>query len=384
MNTSKNQPWNSDELCNVAGALSWQAKRQPAAPAIHYPKVSVLKKVRYTSASYQELDELSDCYARGLKAYGINPGTRTALMLPAGLEFFAVFFALFKAGAVPVLIDPGIGTKPLKQCLAEAAPTAFIGVTKAQFARKILGWAKESCEQIITAGPSLGLGGIDLKKLKVLGNESTGQQLHASKPDDTAAILFTSGSTGIPKGVVYRHRHFVAQVDLLQKAFNIQPGEVNLATFPPFALFDPALGMTTVVPYMDPTQPAKANPKRLVEVIDKFEVTNIFGSPALLDTLSRYTEQRAIRLESVIRVISAGAAVPIPLVRRLQKSLYQDAEIHTPYGATECLPVSSISGRELDSKIEELSESGDGICVGRPVEPNQVKVIAQPGQSHRD
>lgn len=375
MDMPVDKTWNTDEFINVASALSWQAERQPGAIAIHYPTSSAFKKSHYESCTYRELNELSDCYARGLHAYGITPGTRTALMLTPGLNFFAMFFALFKAGAVPVLIDPGIGMKPLKQCLAEAQPKAFIGVTKAHFARKILGWAKQSCELLVTAGPTFGLGGINLKKLKAMGENSNSESLHKTKPDDIAAILFTSGSTGIPKGVVYRHRHFNAQVSMLKKAFNIEPGEVSLPTFPPFALFDPALGMTTIVPEMDPTRPAEADPEKLVEVINRFKVTNVFGSPALLDTLSRYCVDNKIRLESVTRVISAGAAVPVRTVRRMQDSLYQDAEIHTPYGATECLPVSSICASELDDRMVDRIESGDGVCVGLPVEPNRVRII---------
>jgi len=366
---------NRDEFSNVATALSWQARRQPNVTAIHYPQSAVFRKPVYKSCTYQELDELSDCYARGLTAYGIDAGTRTALMLTPGLDFFAMFFALFKAGAIPVLIDPGIGMKPLKQCLSEAAPKAFIGVTKAHFARKVMGWAKESCELLVTAGPKLGLGGINLKKLKEMGDLSHGEVMHAAKPDDVAAILFTSGSTGIPKGVVYRHRHFNAQVDMLRTAFGIEPGEVSLPTFPPFALFDPALGMTTVVPDMDPTRPAEADPEKLIKAIDRFGVTNIFGSPALLDTLSRYCVEHGVRLESVTRVISAGAAVPVGTIRRMQKSVYRDAEIHTPYGATECLPVSSISASQMDDKLIDRIESGDGVCVGRPIEPNKVRII---------
>ncbi len=367
--------WNTDESTNVASALSWQARRQPAATAIHYPKSSAFGKERYLSCTYRELDELSDCYARGLQQYGIGKGTRTALMLTPGLDFFAMFFALFKAGAVPVLIDPGIGMKPLKQCLAEASPKAFIGVTKAHFARKILGWAKGSCELLITAGPKIGLGGITLKKLRELGEKSHDEVLAEVKPNDMAAILYTSGSTGVPKGVVYRHRHFNAQVRMLKSAFDIQPGEVSLPTFPPFALFDPALGMTTVVPIMDPTRPADADPEKLIAAIKQFKVTNLFGSPALLNTLSNYCVDNRIRIESVTRVISAGAAVPIRTIRRMQQSLYQDSQIHTPYGATECLPVSSISATELDDKMVDRIESGDGVCVGRPIEPNEVKII---------
>jgi len=375
MDMPVDRSWNTDEFNNVAAALSRQAEQQPNATAIHYPAGGAFKRGKYASCSYLELNELSDCYARGLLEYGIEADTRTALMVTPGLDFFALFFAMFKAGVVPVLIDPGIGMKPLKQCLAEASPKAFIGVTKAQFARKFLGWAKESCEQVITAGPTFGLGGINLRELRKLGNRSSGEMLHEPDPQDMAAILFTSGSTGLPKGVVYRHRHFSAQVEMLKTAFGIQAGEVSLPTFPPFALFDPALGMTTVVPQMDPTKPAKANPELLVQAINEFKVTNIFGSPALLDTLSRYVVENGKRLESVTRVISAGAAVPIRTIRRMEKALYQDAEIHTPYGATECLPVSSISARQITQKIQDMSESGEGVCVGRPIEPNQVRII---------
>ncbi|MGH8034630.1 MAG: fatty acid CoA ligase family protein, partial [Lysobacterales bacterium] len=298
------------------------------------------------------------------------------LMLQPGREFFAVFFALFKAGAVPVLVDPGMGLPALKQCLADAAPQAFIGTFKAQLARKKFGWGGNSCTLFVTDGPTLGLGGITLRQLRELGGHTPGEVLHPAKPEDMAAILFTSGSTGNPKGVVYRHRHFAAQVELLQQAFDIEPGEVSLPTFPPFALFDPALGMTTVVPRMDPTRPADADPQLLIDAIDRYQVTNIFASPALLDALSRYTTQQGKRLWSVKRVISAGAAVPLRTVRRMESALANDALSHAAYGATECLPVSSASNRQLDKKVEARTESGEGICVGQPIAPNQVRIIA--------
>jgi acyl-CoA synthetase (AMP-forming)/AMP-acid ligase II len=140
-------------------------------------------------------------------------------------------------------------------------------------------------------------------------------------------------------------------------------------------LFNPALGMTTVVPKMDPAQPAKADPAQLLAVINRFQVTNIFASPALLDSLSTHIEQSGERLWSVKRIITAGAAVPLRVVRRTEKVLASDARIHTPYGATECLPVSTVSNKELDSRVESLTESGEGILVGKPVAPNEVRVI---------
>lgn len=363
----------STDTCNIAAALIAQADSQGGNAAIHFPGGKRGGNIQYQSVSYSELNELSDDYARGLIEYGIGRGVRTALMLTPGLDFIAMFFALFKAGAVPVLIDPGIGIKPLKTCLIEAWPEAFIGVTKAQIARKLFGWAPKV--KLITSGPKLGWGGLNTKQLRKLGQKSSGPVLAETHPDEMAALLFTSGSTGMPKGVVYRHRHFMAQVEMLQSAFAIQPGEVDLPTFPPFALFDPAMGMTTVVPYMDPTRPAKADPKLLLQSINRFGVSNIFGSPALLNVLGRYCEAQNIKMPGVRRIISAGAAVPVATIRRLQKALPEDSDIFTPYGATECLPVSSVAGSELSDEIEQRTGRGEGTCVGRPVAPNQVKII---------
>lgn len=364
---------NKTESCNIASALVHQAAKQGDNIAIHYPVGKRNGQITYRSATYSALNELSDNYAHGLLDYGIVRGTRTALMLTPGLDFFAMFFALFKAGAVPVLIDPGIGIKPLKTCLAEARPKAFIGVTKAQIARKLLGWAPGV--KLVTSGPKLGWGGISTRQLRKLGQNAPGPQLAATRPDEIAALLFTSGSTGIPKGVVYRHRHFLAQVEMLKNAFDIRPGEVDMPTFPPFALFDPAMGMTTVVPLMDPTRPAKANPQLLAQTIERFSVTNVFGSPALLNVLGRYTESGNRQLPSIKRIISAGAAMPVATIRRLQKALTPGAEIYTPYGATECLPVASVSGTELNEEVEHRTASGEGTCIGHPVAPNKVKII---------
>ncbi len=375
MDTTVNDVWNSAQICNVAAALSSQASLQPGVTAIHYPSGHLLSRKKYSNCTYAELDNLCNSYARGLETYGIGPGVRTALMLPPGLDFLAVFYALFKCGAIPVLIDPAIGKERLKQCIEEAAPQAFIGSARAQLARRLYGWVGDSCKLLVTAGRWATFGGVTLKQIQHMGGLTSEQIMHRPEPSDMAAILFTSGSTGAPKGVVYRHRHFVAQVELLSSVFNISAGEISMQTFPPFALFDTALGMTTVIPDMDPSRPAKADPERLIAAIEKFEVNSLFCSPALLDLLGRYCEVKGKRLKSINRVMSAGAAVPIQIIRRLEKAVYDDAVIHTPYGATECLPVSNVTNRELNESVQDQMESGEGICVGKPVEANSVLII---------
>src|SRR5690606_24739563 len=197
-----------------------------------------------------------------------------------------------------------------------------------------------------------------------------GPQLADTRPDDVAAILFTSGSTGVPKGVVYRHRHFVAQVEMLRTAFGSEAGGVDLPTFPPFALFDPALGLTSIIPDMDPTRPAAADPRRLLAAIERFGVTQLFGSPALMGVLAAH----GAPLPTVRRATSAGAPVPPGVVARMLDLLPGDARFWTPYGATECLPVAVIEGRELLT-LRERTEQGAGTCVGRPVPPNEVRII---------
>ena len=358
---------------NIAHALTRQAEAQPETTALILPRKRTSQGWSDRRWSYAELNELTDRLAAGLQARGIEKGTRVAFMVPPSLEFFALFFALFKAGAVPVLIDPGIGLKPLKTCLAEAEPEVFIGVTRAQIARIVLGWARGSIRQTITVGPRpfwRGLRYADLLSARV----DTFQPPEVGG-DDEAAILFTSGSTGIPKGVVYRHRMFAAQVELMRETFDMQPGEVDLPTFPPFALFDPALGMTTVIPIMDFTKPAKADPDMLVSLIEQYGVTNLFGSPALMNTLSRHLEANRLRIPGVKRALSAGAPVPPSVIERMHGALDPWSDIHTPYGATEALPVATVSGRELVGELSDGNRSGKGICVGRPLAANEVRII---------
>jgi len=331
----------------------------------------------YRQLTFSQLNLECDRAARALQALGIRRGMRTVLMVPPSVEFFSVTFALFKIGAVPVLVDPGMGLGSLKTCLKEAKPEAFIGVAKAHLARTIFGWAKGELKLLITVGGASFLGG---KSLNVtMAEEATERSVEPFpvaevEGEETAAILFTSGSTGVPKGAVYRHEVFAQQVVLLREAFGIEAGEVDLATFPLFALFGPALGMTTIVPEMNASKPAEADPAKLVAAIQDYGATNMFGSPALVDKLSRYGEAHQIKLPSLRRVLSAGAPVRADVLARMRSLLSAGAQVHTPYGATEALPVCSIGSDELLQTSED-SAQGKGICVGRPVEGNLVRVI---------
>ena len=241
--------------------------------------------------TYGQLDARSDAIAAGLARHGIGRGTRAVVMVRPTPEFFLVMFALFKAGAVPVLVDPGIDRRALGQCLDEAQPEAVIGVPLAMLAKALLGWAPGARVRI-TTGARAWLADATLAAVERAGTGAavagdaaaaalgTVSAAAATQPDDVAAILFTSGSAGVPKGVVYRHRHFIAQMDMLREAFGIAPGGVDLPTFPPFALFDPALGLTSIIPDMDPTRPEQADPRKHERALERIGVDQLFGSTA--------------------------------------------------------------------------------------------------------
>ena len=186
---------------------------------------------------------------------------------------------------------------------------------------------------------------------------------------DLAAILFTSGSTGSPKGVCYEHGMFEAQVRLIRETYAIEPGEIDLPLLPIFALFNPALGMTTIVPEIDPRRPAAFDPAKIVQAIQQENVTNSFGSPALWARIGEHCRVHDITLPSLRRVLCAGAAVPASLWEESLRFL-PAGRLHSPYGATEALPVATISADEIDST------SVRGACVGRPVIETKVKIIA--------
>lgn len=366
-------------LTNIAATLPAMAALRPHGLAIVVPQGRDRHGKRaYTHLTYRQLDDWSDRIARGLLACGLVRGERAVLMVKPSLEFFALTFALFKAGIVPVLVDPGLGTKQLKQCIGEAEPQAFIGIPLAHTARLVLGWGRGTIRQLITVGPRLVWGGLTLAQVTAMGGETGAPVLADTRGEDTAAILFTSGSTGPAKGAVYQHRHFLGQVELIRATYGIEPGEIDLPTFPLFALFDPALGMTAIVPEMDFSRPAAVDPQMLAELIEDWGITNVFGSPALLATVVRDAQSpgRQVQWPTVKRVLSAGAPVPAAVLEGMARILPANAEVFTPYGATESLPVASIGSRQVLGQTRALTESGAGVCVGRVVAPVQVEIIA--------
>jgi len=357
---------------NLCRHLVDAAHKNPDALAVAVQKRK-FNKLTYQEIDFYTLNQRSDQIAFALNQYGLKRGDKAVLMVPPCIDFFAVTFALFKAGIVPILVDPGMGIKNLKQCFAEAQPDIFIAIPKAHAARRLLGWGKASIKHNITVSGT-SLWGCSLKSLLKKYKTDSPYPMVKLEAQQMAAILFTSGSTGTPKGVIYSHAMFEAQINVLKHDYAIASGERDLATFPLFSLFGPALGMASIVPDMDASKPITANPDHIFSAIEKYHCSNLFANPALIELLGQAGLARSLRLSSIKRVISAGAPATLPAIERFTKLLNSEVEIINSYGATESLPVSKIGSQQL-LRTQAITDSGGGICVGLAVEGMEIAII---------
>jgi acyl-CoA synthetase (AMP-forming)/AMP-acid ligase II len=345
---------------NIARHLDRMAAAQPGATALKVARGrSPSGGIDYLSLTFAQLLEETGAWCGRLRAKGVRRGDRVLVMVRPGLPLVASAFALFKVGAVPVIIDPGMGLRSFLACVERSRPRALVGIPLAQAVSRVFRRTFRSVEARVSVSGSL---------TARLAGPARGSEPAQAEPSDLAAILFTSGSTGAPKGVCYEHGMFEAQVRLVRDTYGIEPGEVDLPLLPIFALFNPALGMTSVIPEMDPRSPAKADPARIVQAIRQENVTNSFGSPTLWRKVAGYCREHKVTLPSLRRVLCAGAPVPADLWEA-SRSFLTGGRLHSPYGATEALPVSTVSADEIEAG------STRGACVGRPVAEVEVRII---------
>lgn len=372
-----------DSRLNIADRLRESAAVVPNQRAVVFPQGRDSRgRVAYTQLTFRQLDQEADAIARGLIGMGVRPGHRLVLMVRPSLEFIALTFGVFRAGAVCTLIDPGMGRGRIFGCLDEVNPDGFIAIPAVHWIRRLMFGRFRNARFNIVVGTSGGRPGswscgklVSYSQLVSEGRKSN-ELLPEMKSRDSAAIIFTSGSTGPPRGVLYEHGMFDGQVRLIRDQYGVRPGEVDLPGFPLFALFNVAMQVTTVIPDMDPTRPARVDPRKILEAIADQGVTQAFGSPALWNRVGRYCEQEKIRLPGTLRrVLSAGAPVPVHVIRRMLAAMADGGDIYTPYGATECLPVASVSGRHVLSETSQRTTQGMGTCVGRVFDGMEVRII---------
>lgn len=336
--------------------------------------------------TWAELNQQVNAAATRLHALGVRPGDRVNLMVPPGARLTTLIYACMKLGAVIVVADTGLGIPGLTRALKGANPSFLVGIPAALSAARTLMWPGVR----ISVEP---LGSVQEKLLGVAGSVFTAPaadgtpgapvptptvvEFPSPVPDADAAVLYTSGSTGPAKGVVYTQRQLAGMRDAIANTYGFTPGSGLVAGFAPFALLGPALGATSVTPTMDVTRPKTLTASALASAAAAIDASVVFASPAALvnvvataDGLN--AEQRAA-LAKVQTVLSAGAPIPVPLLEALS-ALVPNASLHTPYGMTEGLPVTDVSFEMIRQAIAEGTPNAagevldpfarDGVCVG--------------------
>jgi olefin beta-lactone synthetase len=330
--------------------------------------------------SWAQLHRRVQEQAAAFAAAGLRPGDRVALLIPPSIDLTVALYAVWRAGGVIVVVDRGLGLRGMGRALRAAAVDAVVGGTAGLLASRAMR----------VPGRRLGVGAVPAWVRSLTGAQvpvsAGGSPLPPpAAPSDQAAVLYTSGATGPAKGVLYRHRQVRAQLELIRTTYGLTAQDRIVAAFAPFALYGPALGIPSAVPRTDVTKPGTLTAAALAEAARAVGATIVFASPAALRnvvaTAAALTATDRAALARVRLVMSAGASVPVELLREVAAVL-PNAEIHTPYGMTEALPLTDIS-------LEQIEEAGtgDGVCVGRPLPgvelavgtPSAGDFLAEPG-----
>ena len=322
--------------------------------------------------TFGELSSRIEATAAGLAHHGVSPGDRVAVMVPPGIDLAAIVYGCWRLGAIAVLVDGALTPQQMTAALKSSNPKYLIGINRALAAARTLRWPGER----ISLNPLPDAQARVLNPASDLRTLTRDATVDSSRPlpldNATAALVFTSGSTGPSKGVLYSHGQIAAQRDIFSEIYNIGADDALVAAFAPFALYGPALGISSAVPDMDVSAPASITGTALTEAAAAIGATLVFASPAALASIIRTKDDIPSwdlhSLDDVRLLLSAGAPIRTDLFDQAQE-VFPNAVAYTPYGMTEILPVSTISLPEMHE-----AGSGNGVCVGKPVPGVEVQI----------
>jgi olefin beta-lactone synthetase len=325
-----------------------EARSQDSTPAI--ADLAGNEQISFADFSARVLQAMAHLQSRQVHA-----GDRVAMLVPPGVDLIVAVYACWRLGAVTVIADRGLGLGGLGAAVRSARVDHVIGPTKALVAARVLRWAPRArtiaVEDLRRSAPTLKPG-------------------PDPQPGDLAAVLFTSGATGPAKGVRYTHGQLCAQRDALAATYQITADDAFVAAFAPFALYGPALGITTALPDMDVTAPSTLTATALAAATKKVSASMVFASPtALANVLATVEGADRSAFANLRLVMSAGAPVPIAVLRQMAE-LCPHAKLRTPYGMTEVLPVA-----DIELLAREVLGAGRGVCVGQPVPGCEVVIV---------
>lgn len=368
-----------DDIFDVADIVLDVAQRDPDRIAVIEPGPRNGDGSRaYRHHSYRQLSDDVESVAQGLREIGIVELTRTVFMAPPSYEAAVVGVALTRVGATTVWIDPSVGYRNVAERLRRLQVEAFVGIGLAHLGRIAFGWGQRLMSRAIV------IGGVGFPGAHSVGSLKRGVPSAITRaelrPTDTAAIMYTTGSTGPAKPALYQHRNLCNIFRIAHRTWRFAETDavpVDMPVFPAFFAIGLSAGGTIVVPpinYVRET-PAKVDARAVLEVIRDCGVQTLFASPVILENLARLGEAGETA-RSLRTVVGGGAPLYAHVIGPLQRMIGEGGHVHADYGATEALPVTEMPGNEALDETFAATSRGAGLCVGRPFPGIEVKIIA--------
>jgi len=317
--------------------------------------------------TFLELKIASDKFANGLLIRGIEKGDRIALYCINGVEFTIAYMGIVKAGAVVVPIN----------LLQKPAEVVYV-MNNAEVSGLIYHEAfQANVDSIIPelVSPSFNIRissdfekSIDWKQL--FDNDGLLPEITIDAKNDLVAILYTSGTTGKPKGAMLTHQNLVSNTASVFQAMKWRAGvEVIVLVLPMFHAFAATVGMLTPLTHGCCFVPvAKFDPDNLLNVIEKTKSTVFLGVPSMYNVLLNTKDEKRKRFNSINLCISGGASMPVDILKRFEEKF--GVAIYEGDGPTECSPVTCVN------PVGGIRKVG---TVGLPVPNVEMKIINEQG-----
>jgi long-chain acyl-CoA synthetase len=330
---------------NLARILIDTASRHPERIAL---------KLYDTEVSYKQLEEASARAAGLVKARGVEAGDRVAVMLPNVPYFAILYFGILRAGAVVVPLNPRYGHNEVAYHVSDSGPKLLFAWH--QFSDAARKGAREHDIEMIPVEPG--------EFEEMLGEAEADSSMEDRERDDPAVILYTSGTTGAPKGAVLTHGNVAKSTAVATTLVDLTEHDVILGALPFFHVFGQACGLNSATKLgacvsLIPKFDAKAT----LEAIQRDGVTVFEGVPTMYSSVLNFDERDCYDTSSLRVGIVGGQAMPVEVMEKFEQAF--DVEVLEGYGLSETCAVGTFN---------YLGERKPG-SIGKPVDGIEVKIV---------
>jgi long-chain acyl-CoA synthetase len=353
---------------NLASLLTESAERSPDAPAIRLGEVEL---------SYAELDDRSARLATLLRENGVEQGDRVGVMLPNVPEFPVAYYGVLRAGGVVVPMNVLLKRREIAFYLEDSG------------ARLLLAWHGFAEEARAGAADA----GAELVEVEPAVFAATLEELEPSPDvaetaeDDVAVLLYTSGTTGKPKGAELTHLNLARNAEISSRTTcEVDAGDVVLGALPLFHSFGQTVGMNaslrvgaclTLVPKFDPGE--------ALATMQRDGVTHFYGVPTMFGALLHHPERERFDTSALRNCVTGGASMPVEVLRGFEDAF--GATVLEGYGLSETSPVACSNHPDMERKAGSIGTPIEGVEMrlvdesDQPVEQGEVGEIVIRGHN---